>query len=73
MGLAPDVFWSLLVREFWIKHRAFERDESRRHSLFVELAARTGHFNENDQRRMMQSAYQLKRYPLKKWLLPKSP
>lgn len=71
IGLSPDAFWSLLVREFWIKHRAFERAEDRARSLVIQLAAMTGHYNEKDRGRLERQANLLRRYPVKRWLLPK--
>lgn len=71
MGLAPDIFWSLTPREFWIKHRAFTRAEDRSRSLVVQLAAMTGHYSEQDRVKLERWANQLRRYPVKRWLLPK--
>jgi hypothetical protein len=73
MGLAPEAFWSLTVREFWIKHRAFTRSEDRQRSLMIEHAARTGQgYKDTDRAALHRHANALRRYPLKKWLLPES-
>jgi hypothetical protein len=69
MGLMPDQFWSLTVREFWLKWNAFDRAEDRARALALEsaLMIRGGTQKENDDRR--RDINILRRYPLKKWLL----
>ena len=71
MGLSPDTFWSLTVREFWIKHRAFSRAEDRAKSLVVTLALMTGDFPKAQHAKLERSAHALRRYPIKSWLVPK--
>lgn len=73
MGLSPEAFWSLTVREFWIKHRAFSRAEDRQRSLVYMVALMTGQHGKAAAAKMERHAYALRRYPLKKWLAPKSP
>ncbi len=67
----PTEFWSLTKREFDIKFRAFTRAEDRKRALVVQLAAMTGHYTDKDRHTLERQANQLRRYPLKKWLLPK--
>lgn len=73
MGLAPAEFWSLTYREFWIKHRAFERGEDRARALIFELAAMVGQFDERRRGKVLRGANALRRYPIKKWLSPEPP
>lgn len=70
MGLDPDRFWSLTVREFWIKYRAFVRAENRLESLFIRQALRTTGGKKTDPGRvkMERVANQLRQYPVKPWL-----
>jgi hypothetical protein len=71
MGLAPDVFWGLLLREFEIKFGAYQREQDRQRSLFLELALMTGQFKDKDRAQLRRSVNALRRYPVKRWL--KSP
>jgi len=66
----PDAFWSLTVREFWIKHRSFSRAEDRAESALVRQALRVGHFKKSTANQMERYANALKRYPIKPWLKP---
>jgi hypothetical protein len=69
MGLMPEHFWSLTVREFWIKHRAFVRQEDRWRALVHELAAMTHPSSETSkQQQRARDVGKLRRYPMKKWL-----
>ena len=68
MGLAPDEFWALTVREFYIKHAAFTRAEERRRALVIEHASLTV----VGQKPEWYSAKErevnaLRRYPVKQW------
>lgn len=68
MGLSPRMFWSLTPREFWIKHRAFIRSESRRDALCIEYLV-LPHVSNNAKRNQLQRAVnQRKQYPVKAWL-----
>jgi hypothetical protein len=67
----PEQFWSLTVREFWIKHRAFSREEDRAESARLRQALRLGHFEKPAANQLDRHANELKRYPIKPWL--KSP
>jgi hypothetical protein len=69
MGLSVQAFWSLTVREFWIKHRAFTRAEDRRRSLFLEHALLLGQFKDKDRNNIRKSVNALRRYPIKQWLM----
>lgn len=69
MGLDPAVFWSLTVREFWIKHAAFTRAEDRRRSEVIELALLTTTYKDRVRNQMEQTKNRLRRYPIKRWLL----
>lgn len=64
----PDDFWSLTVREFHLKHAAFQRAEDRARSLVFELASMLGNFKDKDRRKVVQAANKLRRYPVKAWL-----
>lgn len=72
MGLMPAEFWSLTVREFWLKHAAFMRAEDRVRSVMYEHAMTQ--VSDKKARRSVQNAINvLRRYPLKPWLpRPKS-
>lgn len=70
MGLSPEAFWSLTVREFWIKHRAFTRAEDRQKSLVYTVALLTGDHSKQTAAKLERSAYALRRYPIKAWLVP---
>lgn len=71
MDLAPSAFWSLTVREFWIKFDAFKRREDRQRSLMLELVLNTQHMKAAPHAAMSRNIQRLRRYPLKSWL--KSP
>ena len=68
MGLMPEQFWSLLVREFRLKHAAFMRQEDRIHSWVIEHALLTGHIKPEKQTQVERTKNQLRRYPIKAWL-----
>lgn len=70
MELAPDVFWSLTPREFWIKYRGFRRKEDRARAEAIRQALRTSSYKKNAQMRLEQDAQRLTRYPIKAWTLP---
>jgi hypothetical protein len=70
MGLEPLVFWSLTVREFWIKYRAFIRAEDRAESAWLRHALRTQRYKKADRNQIARAANALKRYPVKRWLQP---
>lgn len=65
----PAEFWTLTLREFFIKHEAFKRAEDRAKSLVYLLAGMIGQFKENDLQRVRNNAMALRRYALKRWLL----
>lgn len=70
MDLKPDVFWSLTVREFWIKHDAFRRAEDRMRSLMIEHVSLTSPRKKKaDQNDVSRMANMLRRYPVKPWLM----
>jgi hypothetical protein len=70
MGLTPAVFWRLTPREFWIKHRAWIREENRQKAMWLEHALRTGghRFKKADQQSMQRTVTALRQYPMKSWL-----
>lgn len=68
MGLEPAAFWSLTIREFWIKHAAFTRAEDRLEAVFIRQALRTQSYKSKDRNALNRSANALRRYPRKKWL-----
>jgi hypothetical protein len=70
MGLEPRVFWSLTVREFWIKYRAFIRAEDRAEASVMRQALRTQHYKKADRNALSRAANALRRYPVKRWLQP---
>ena len=70
MGLMPEQFWGLTYREFQIKHAAFKRAEDRVQALVVMHARLTGSYDAAHKRRLLRWEGALRRYPLKKWLLP---
>lgn len=70
LGLSPEAFWSLTLREFWIKHAAFSRAEDRALSRVYTLANLTGTFRVDERRKLKKAESALRRYPVKKWLLP---
>lgn len=69
LGLMPWEFWHLTVREFWIKHDAFIRDEGRKESAWLRHAVRTKRFKASDKNALIKEANRLKRYPVKPWLM----
>jgi hypothetical protein len=69
MALAPDLFWSLTVREFWIKHSAYRREEDRKRALVIEHALMTQSYKPKDKRALQQTMNALRRYPIKRWLM----
>jgi lipase chaperone LimK len=69
MALAPEQFWSLTVREFWIKHAAFTRAEDRRRSLVIEHSLISGHRDDRAREEIQRTVNALRRYPIKSWLL----
>lgn len=65
----PAQFWSLTVREFWIKHAAFSRAEDRRRSLMLEQVSFVAPKQKKaDQNALIRNANVLRRYPVKPWL-----
>lgn len=66
----PDQFWSLTVREFWIKHDAFIRKENRFKAAMIRHGLRTTNYKKNVAMQLEQMAMALERYPLKPWTLP---
>jgi hypothetical protein len=68
MGLMPEQFHRLTLREFHIKHAAFQRAEDRTRSMFIELAALTGQFKDKDRNGLRRTVNALRRYPVKRWL-----
>lgn len=70
MGLDPDVFWRLTVREFWIKHAAFHRAEHRQRALVYEIAGLIGQHDKRSKAAIKRNENRLRRYPVKKWLRP---
>lgn len=72
LGLSPEAFWSLTVREFEIKHRAFTRAEDRQKSLVYLLAGMTTEYSAPQKARIERSVNALRRYPIKAWLVPGS-
>lgn len=68
MGLQPRDFWSLTVREFWIKHDAFKRAEDRARSLVFEHVSLSVHRKERHQNAIVRQVNALRRYPVKPWL-----
>jgi len=68
LGLTPEQFWTLTVREFWIKHAAFSRAEDRAESALIRQALRLGHFKKGTANQMERYANALKRYPIMKWV-----
>jgi hypothetical protein len=68
MGLMPRDFWSLTVREFWIKHDAFKRSEDRKRSLMMEHVSLSVPRKDADQNAIKRTVNALRRYPVKPWL-----
>lgn len=69
LGLMPDQFWSLTVREFQLKHAAFVRAEDRTRSVMFELAALVAMADEKGRAAMNSNANALRRYVVMPWLL----
>jgi hypothetical protein len=67
----PDQFWSLTLREFWLKFDGFARAEDRRRGLIFEHALMVGRGDQKQQRQLQRGVNALRRYPLKRWLLPR--
>jgi hypothetical protein len=68
LGLMPEQFWALTVREFWIKFEAFARSESRAEAALIRQALRLGNYKKGDRAAMTRDATALRRYPVKPWL-----
>lgn len=73
MGLMPSRFWSLTVREFHIKYRAFIRMENRLEAMQIRQALRRGVGGDDSKGRQARSqlgkmANRLRQYPVKAWL-----
>lgn len=69
MGLMPWDFWRLTVREFWLKHDAFVREENRKEAAWIRQAVRTKRYKAADKNTLLRAANSLKRYPVKPWLM----
>lgn len=69
----PEHFWSLTVREFYLKWNAHVRTEDQRRSLIFEHAMMTGRFDRQEKAAIQRDINRLRRYPLKRWLLPPPP
>jgi len=70
MGLMPDQFWHLTVREFWLKWAAFDRAEDRRRALMFEQALTSGAGDQKQRMALERAINSLRRYPIKPWLFP---
>lgn len=68
MGLTPNQFWSLTLREFHIKHAAFARAEDRQRALVHEVVALVGLLDKKNKEIELRNANALRRYPIKPWL-----
>lgn len=68
MGLSSREFWSLTVREFWIKHAAFMRAEARMRALLSELSLQTTQLDDKGRGQRLRAIGTLRRYPVKRWL-----
>jgi hypothetical protein len=68
LGLMPDQFWSLTLREFQLKHAAFVRAEDRKRSLMFELAGLVAMTDEKGRAALNSNANALKRYVTMPWL-----
>jgi hypothetical protein len=73
LGLMPEQFWSLTFKEFLLKWAAFARAEDRQRSLVLEHAVMTGQYSEKQRGVMRRGVNALRRYPIKRWLLPEPP
>lgn len=65
----PEQFWSLTVREFWLKFEAFSRAEDRRRSLIFEHALMVAPRTDKQRAQLQRGINSLRRYPIKQWLL----
>lgn len=68
LGLMPEQFWSLTVREFWLKFNAFHRAENRMRSLVREHARLVGRFSQAHKVQLAHEMHALRKYPEKSWL-----
>jgi hypothetical protein len=66
--LSPEAFWSLTVREFWIKFAAFQRRENRAMHRLARLALLTTRYK-TEVRHPEQLVGSPSRYPMKAWLV----
>ena len=74
MGLSPEAFWRLTVREFWIKWRAHQRARDWERSLLFEFVLKTTPgLSQKTETDLQRSIHQLRRYPIKRWLLHEAP
>ena len=64
----PAQFWSLTVREFWIKFRAFVRAENRAEAANIRHALRTSGGDTSGRRKLQEAANELRQYPVKSWI-----
>ena len=64
----PDQFWSLLVREFHLKHAAFMRSEDRLLALIREHSMISVGRDDQGQLKLQRQINALRRYPIKAWL-----
>lgn len=64
----PAAFWSLTVREFWIKHDAFMREQDRRLYLLAWQAWKTTTYKPKAKHPEEIIGRVLTRYPEKPWL-----
>lgn len=70
MGLMPWDFWRLTVREFWLKHDAFVREENRKEAAQLYQTAQIATRMKGQHRnQLIRAANSLKRYPVKPWLM----
>lgn len=68
MGLMPEQFWALTLREFNLKHAAFSRAEDRNRSLMLEHAMHVGNYDKRGKNQMQRAVNSLRRYPVKPWM-----
>lgn len=67
----PDQFWSLTYREFGLKFEAFSREQDRQRALAFESGlVANPHMGKRQRAHIERAINQLRRYPLKQWLLP---
>lgn len=64
----PSRFWSLTVREFHIKYRAFIRSEGREEAALIRQALRTTGGKKSERMKLERVANRLRQYPVKPWL-----